>query len=176
VITVTNFLISILWQSIICQKTILPNTIEPAYQHAFISLTASSQLTSNMPLTRIIRHAFSSQKSQQQQTVGIYTQSPSEQYYRQPQPRPSRPQYSSLPPYQRDAGVYTQSPSEVYMRRDSHRHAEPVELPQYQRAIPSAFHQPDFYAPISEYVPEYYHQEITLDARHHNGKPPRYQK
>jgi hypothetical protein len=129
-----------------------------------------------MSFTRAIRHAFSSHKSQPQRPAGIYTQSPSEQYYRQSQSRPSRPQHVSLPPYQHELGGYTQSASEVYVRRDSHRHAEPVELPRYQRTVASTFTHPDFYAPVGEYVPEYCHQASNLNERGQDEKPPQYQR
>jgi hypothetical protein len=72
--------------------------------------------------------------------------------------------------------VYTQSASEVYVPRDSHRHAEPVELPRYQRAAANTFLHADFYAPVNDYVPEYYHQESNLDEGGQDGKPPQYQK
>jgi hypothetical protein len=141
----------------------------------FIILGPTSQSKSNMPFTSAIRQAFSSQKSQHQ-TAGVYSQSPSEQYHRSSQPRSLRPQCVSLPPYEHDVGVYTQSASEIYMRRDSHRHSQPVELPRYQRAVTSTSPQRDFYAPIAEYVPEYYHRESVQDGKHHDGQPPQYQK
>jgi hypothetical protein len=156
--------------SIFCLEPLKP------YIHRLVVKHAYSILTTKMSFTRAIRHVFSSHKSQPQQPVGIYTQSPSEQYYRHSQSRPSRPQPVSLPAYQHEVGVYTQSAGEAYVRRDSHRHAEPVELPRYQRAAPNTFVHSDFYAPINDYVPEYYRQESNLDEGGQDGKPPQYQK
>jgi hypothetical protein len=128
-----------------------------------------------MPVSSTLRRVFSSQKPIEKQTGGIYTQSPSEQYHRQSQPRHTRPQPVSLPPYQGEVGVYTQSLGEVYMRQDGYGHSQPVELPRYQRAVASNSPQQEFYAPINEYLPEYYHRE-NPNEKDSEGQPPQYQK
>jgi hypothetical protein len=154
----------------------LPGIPKISHSINFVIKHAYSIPTTKMSFTRAIRQAFSSHKSQPQQPVGIYTQSPSEQYCRRSQSRPSPLQSVSLPPYQREAGVYTQSSSEVYVRRDSHRHAEPTELPRYQRVATSTSRHQEFYAPVSDYVPEYSPQESNSDERGQDGEPPQYQK
>src|SRR3954468_19011454 len=128
-----------------------------------------------MPVSSTLRRVFSSQKPIEKQTGGIYTQSPSEQYRRQSQPRHTRPQLISLPPYQDEVGVYTQSLGEVYMRQDGPRQSQSVELPRYQRAIAGNSLQLDFHAPITEYLPEYYYRE-NPNEKDPEGQPPQYQK
>jgi hypothetical protein len=128
-----------------------------------------------MPVSSTLRRVFSSPKPTEKQAGGIYTQSPSEQYRRQSQLRHTRPQLVSLPPYQGGVGVYTQSLGEVYMRQDGHRHSQPGELPPYQRAVASNSPQVDFYAPVNEYLPEYYHRE-NPNEKDSEGQPPQYQK
>jgi hypothetical protein len=128
-----------------------------------------------MPVSSTLRRVFSSQKPVEKQTGGIYTQSPSEQYHRQSQPRHTRPQLVSLPPYQGGVGVYTQSPGEVYMRQDGPRHSQPVELPRYQRAVTGNSSLLEFYAPITESLPEYYHGE-NPNEKDSEGHPPQYQE
>ena len=154
----------------------LPRFPKISHSIDFVLKHVYSIPTTKMSFTRAIRQAFSSHKSQPQQPVGIYTQSPSEQYYRRSQSRPPPLQSVSLPPYQREVGVYTQSSNEVYVRRDSHRHAEPAELPRYQRVATSTSRHPEFYAPVSDYLPEYSPQDSNSDERGQDGEPTQYQK
>ena len=128
-----------------------------------------------MPVSNTLRRVFSSQKPTEKQTGGIYTQSPSEQYRRRSQPRHARPQLVSLPPYQGEVGIYTQSLGEVYMRQDGTRRSQPMELPQYQRAVAGNSLQLDSYTPINEYLPEYYHRENPKE-KGSEGQPPQYQE